>query len=100
MGYDIPVPGHDTKHCNVLRLWHSKPISEFNFREFNEGNYFGAVYSRQEAEQITKVLDYSDCSLVGLEHRLKQEYFFSAATAFDIVANYKRNNKDWTNFLD
>jgi glycogen phosphorylase len=37
---------------------------------------------------------------VGLEHRLKQEYFLSAATAQDIIASYKLHNKDWTSFLD
>jgi len=100
VAYDIPVPGYDTKHCNILRLWRSEPTSEFDFDEFNEGNYFGAIASRQKAEQITKVLDYSDCSCDGLLHRLKQEYFFSAATAHDIIENHKRKNKNWTNFLD
>ena len=100
MAYDIPVPGYDTKHCNTLRLWRSMPISEFNFTEFNDGNYFGAISNRQEAEQITRVLDYIDSSYTGLEHRLKQEYFFSAATAKDIVVEYKKNNKDWQSFLD
>lgn len=100
VAYDVPVPGYGTNHCNVLRLWHSAPTSEFDLHEFNEGNYFGAIANRQKAEQITKVLDYSDCSHQGLEHRLKQEYFFSAATAQDIIRAYKQNNKEWTSFTD
>lgn len=71
LAYDVPVPGYGTMHCNTIRLWRAQPTSEFDLHEFNEGNYFGAIESRQKAEQITKVLDYSDCSRVGLEHRLK-----------------------------
>lgn len=100
VAYDIPVPGYDTMHCNTLRLWQAKPTSEFDLKEFNEGNYFGAIDSRQKAEQITKVLDYSDCSRTGQLHRMKQEYFFSAATAIDIVTSYKISNLNWTNFID
>lgn len=43
MAYDIPIPGYDTKHCNCLRLWRAKPVSEFDLDLFNEGEYYKAI---------------------------------------------------------
>ena len=60
MAYDIAVPGYDTKHCNCLRLWRAKPISEFDLELFNEGEYYKAIECQMNAELITSVLDYSD----------------------------------------
>jgi starch phosphorylase len=41
--YDTPIPGFNTFNTNNLRLWKSKPCSEFNFDAFNAGDYTGAI---------------------------------------------------------
>ena len=43
MAYDIAIPGFGSKHCNCLRLWRAKPISEFDLELFNEGEYYKAI---------------------------------------------------------
>ena len=69
--YDTPVPGYNTYNTNNLRLWRSRPCNEFNFDQFNKGDYFGAISSRQSAEYITSVLYPNDSSEGGKELRLK-----------------------------
>ena len=71
MAYDIAVPGYDIKHCNCLRLWRAKPISEFDLELFNEGEYYKAIEDQLNAELITSVLDYSDVGEGKQELRLK-----------------------------
>jgi len=44
--YDNPLPGYDTFNSINLRLWKSIPCSEFDFGEFNKGDYFKAIESR------------------------------------------------------
>ncbi len=56
MAYDLPIPGYNTFNTNNLRLWKSRPCNEFDFRQFNAGDYHGAVSERQKAEYITSVL--------------------------------------------
>lgn len=60
--YDTPVPGYNTYNTNNLRLWRSRPYNEFNFDQFNKGDYFGAIGERQSAEYITSVLYPNDSS--------------------------------------
>jgi len=102
MAYDTPMPGYNTFNCNNLRLWRSKPTEEFDLAAYNEGDYYGAIADRQSAEEITRVLCYTDQSDAGRELRLKQEYFFCAATVRDIVNRFKQSHtaSDWNNFAD
>ena len=37
--YDNPIPGYGTNTVGNLRLWESKPVTEFKLDEFNEGHY-------------------------------------------------------------
>ncbi len=99
MAYDTPIPGYNTFNTNNLRLWRACPSTEFDFRSFNSGDYFGAVKSKQKAESISSVLYPNDMSMEGKELRLKQEYFFCAATISDIVRRFlKKHTHDWKNF--
>lgn len=43
LAYDNPIPGYDTFNSINLRLWKSIPNSEFDFNEFNKGDYFKAI---------------------------------------------------------
>eukprot|EP01022_Parablepharisma_sp_SALTPOND_P017120 TRINITY_DN2670_c0_g1_i1.p1 TRINITY_DN2670_c0_g1~~TRINITY_DN2670_c0_g1_i1.p1 ORF type:complete len:885 (+),score=105.30 TRINITY_DN2670_c0_g1_i1:65-2719(+) len=101
MAYDTPIPGYNTFNTNNLRLWRACPSTEFDFRSFNAGDYFGAVHAKQKAETISSVLYPNDISMEGKELRLKQEYFFCAATLHDIVRRFrKKRSHNWNNFSE
>ena len=94
VAYDTPISGYDTFNTINLRLWRSRPTSEFDFNSFNAGNYFAAVEARQKAEYITSVLYPNDSTDSGKELRLKQQYFFCSATVQDIMRRFlKKGHK-------
>jgi glycogen phosphorylase len=89
--YDTPIPGYRNQTVNTLRLWSARATEEFDLRHFNEGDYLRAVEEKAESENITKVLYPSDDVSAGRELRLKQEYFFVAATLQDVIRRYKKH---------
>ena len=88
--YDTPIPGYQNNHVNTLRLWSARATDEFDFHEFDAGDYIGAVHAKDLSENITKVLYPNDNAFEGKELRLKQQYFFVAATLQDIIRRYKK----------
>jgi starch phosphorylase len=100
MAFDTPVPGYRTDTVNTLRLWSARATREFDFREFNEGDYIAAVRSKNESETISKVLYPNDNRVSGKELRLKQEYFFVSASLQDIVRRYKKAHDSFDQFAD
>lgn len=96
---DFPIPGFNTSNTNNLRLWNAKPTTEFDFNKFNEGNYQQSVANQQRAESITAVLYPNDNFDKGKELRLKQQYFWVAASLHDIVRRFKKNHRsDFSKF--
>eukprot|EP01022_Parablepharisma_sp_SALTPOND_P034495 TRINITY_DN91_c0_g3_i1.p2 TRINITY_DN91_c0_g3~~TRINITY_DN91_c0_g3_i1.p2 ORF type:complete len:1131 (-),score=200.71 TRINITY_DN91_c0_g3_i1:5812-9204(-) len=100
LAYDTPIPGYNTFNTNNLRLWRACPSAEFDFKSFNTGDYFGAVKAKQKAESISSVLYPNDTTIEGKELRLKQEYFFCAATLDDIIKRYLKKHDSWNEFPD
>lgn len=101
VAYDVPIPGYGTKTTNNLRLWSSKASSgEFDFQKFNAGDYESAVADQQRAETISAVLYPNDNLDRGKELRLKQQYFWCAASLFDIVRRFKKSKRAWNEFPD
>ncbi|KAA8904156.1 glycosyl transferase [Sphaerosporella brunnea] len=101
IAYDVPVPGFDTSTTNNLRLWSSKPASgEFDFQKFNSGDYEGSIRDQQRAETISAVLYPNDNISAGKELRLKQQYFWVAASLHDIVRRFKKTHRPWSQFPD
>eukprot|EP01105_Mastigella_eilhardi_P007663 TRINITY_DN1923_c0_g2_i1.p1 TRINITY_DN1923_c0_g2~~TRINITY_DN1923_c0_g2_i1.p1 ORF type:complete len:1026 (-),score=277.38 TRINITY_DN1923_c0_g2_i1:1926-4577(-) len=100
VAYDVPVPGYDTHNTINLRLWSSKPSSEFDLQSFNRGDYYKAIESKQVFENITNVLYPNDNTSVGKVLRLKQQYFFVAATLADIMARFRLTHRPLTEFPD
>ena len=100
MAFDTPIPGYGTNTTNTLRLWSARATREFDFREFNEGDYIQAVRSKNESETISKVLYPNDNRHSGKELRLKQEYFFVSASLQDIIRRYKKAHASFDQFAD
>ncbi|KAK6343398.1 Non-essential glycogen phosphorylase [Orbilia blumenaviensis] len=99
LAYDVPIPGYGTPTTNNLRLWSSKPSTgEFDFQKFNSGDYESSVRDQQRAETISAVLYPNDNIDVGKELRLKQQYFWVAASLHDIVRRFKKSHRAWTDF--
>ncbi|MGD0486775.1 MAG: glycogen/starch/alpha-glucan phosphorylase [Syntrophorhabdales bacterium] len=90
MAYDYPVPGYRNNFVNTLRLWAAKSTRDFNLEYFNSGDYVKAVEDKNSSENISKVLYPNDASLAGKELRLKQQYFFVAATLGDVLRRYRK----------
>jgi starch phosphorylase len=101
VAYDVPIPGYDTPSTNNLRLWSSKAASgEFDFQKFNSGDYESSVADQQRAETISAVLYPNDNLERGKELRLKQQYFWVAASLYDIVRRFRKTKRPWKEFPD
>lgn len=101
VAYDVPIPGYDTPSTNNLRLWSSKAASgEFDFQKFNSGEYESSVADQQRAETISAVLYPNDSLDRGKELRLKQQYFWVAASLYDIIRRFKKSKRPWKEFPD
>ncbi|MHC1691878.1 MAG: glycogen/starch/alpha-glucan phosphorylase [Sphaerochaetaceae bacterium] len=100
VAYDNPIVGYGGKTVNTLRLWSAKATEEFNFKEFNAGDYIESVRSKILAENLSQVLYPNDTLYMGKELRLKQQYFFVACSLADIVRRFKRQDLPWSRFPD
>ncbi|KAF8142466.1 hypothetical protein K438DRAFT_1994994 [Mycena galopus ATCC 62051] len=98
VAYDVMIPGCYTKTTNNLRLWESKPKRGFDLNSFNAGNYEAAVEASNSAAAITSVLYPNDHTSFGKELRLKQQYFWTAASRADIIRRFKNIGKPITDF--
>ncbi len=96
--FDVPIPGYKNDVVNTLRLWTSRATNEFDFHDFNAGNYIDAVEEKNLSENISKVLYPNDNSVAGKILRLKQQYLFVAASLWDIIRRYKKHHKDFKDF--
>jgi len=94
MPFDIPVPGYGNDVVNTLRLWAARSSAEFDLEYFNHGDYENAVFNKMFSENISRVLYPNDATARGRELRLKQEYFFTAASIADIIRRFKTENSD------
>ena len=96
MAYDMIIPGYGTKTVSTLRLWHAKAGESLDLALFNQGDYMRAVQDKNRSENVTRVLYPDDSSYQGRELRLRQEYFFVAASMQDILHRYLRGHKDYS----
>ncbi len=92
--YDMPVIGFKTKNIGTLRLWQAEPVNKFDFVKFNNQDYINASIEQIRAEDISRVLYPNDDTREGKILRFKQQYFFSAASLYDIVKKHKAAGND------
>ncbi|EEB86849.1 hypothetical protein MPER_16044, partial [Moniliophthora perniciosa FA553] len=64
------------------------------------GDYERAVESSNSAAAITSVLYPNDHTTFGKELRLKQQYFWTAASLADIIRRFKNTGKKITELPD
>lgn len=97
---DLMVPGYKNDHVINMRLWSAASSRELDLADFSRGDYIGAVESKVSSETISKVLYPPDHNYAGQELRLKQQYFFVAATFQDIMRRFKKKHDNFDRFTD
>ena len=100
VGYDTPIVGWRGRHVNTLRLWTARAPDPLNLDIFNAGDYIGALADRVRAEAISKVLYPSDATPAGQELRLRQEYFFAAASLLDLTRRHLKQHREIRTLAD
>jgi starch phosphorylase len=88
VAFDTPVVGWRGNRVNTLRLWSAMSVDPILLDKFNAGDHIGALQESNKAEALTRVLYPADAHQAGQELRLRQEYFFSAASLQDIVQRH------------
>ncbi len=96
--YDTPIPGYNNNTVNTLRLWKAEASDDFNFQDFNAGNYDRAVESKLTSETISKVLYPNDNTPQGRALRLEQQYFFVSASLQDMIRKHLKAHPSLDNF--
>ena len=96
---DMYVAGYGSNGVSKLRLWQAKAPS-FDMSSFNAGNYNTAISQSASAELISKILYPNDNHTEGKILRLRQQYFFSAASIADILQNHLNQYGTLENLAD
>ncbi len=91
---DTPVVGWRGKRVNTLRLWTANALDPIKLDAFNAGDHVGALAGEARAASLVRVLYPADSHQAGQELRLRQEYFFSAASIQDIVRRHTQYHGD------
>jgi starch phosphorylase len=86
--HDLLVPGKDSGSVNTLRLWSARPIHGFDIATFNRGRHLEALAPKIRSKTLSRLLYPDDSTEEGRELRLRQEYFFSAASVQDMLSRY------------
>ena len=100
VAFDTPVAGWAGKRVNTLRLWSAMPIDPILLDAFNAGDHVGALRDSNKAEALSRLLYPADTTPAGQELRLRQEYFFSAASLRDILDRHLHQYQTLDNLAD
>ena len=98
--YDMPIFGYKNDFAGTLRLWQAEPVSEFDFDAFNRQDYSEACRGQIEAENISRTLYPNDDTRQGKLLRLKQQYFFCAASIADLIRKHVRAGRHIETFAE
>jgi starch phosphorylase len=98
--YDMVVPGHGTDKVSTLRLWKAAAPAHIDLNAFNTGDYARAASAKNEYENISWVLYPNDSTPAGRELRLRQEYFFVAASMQDLIARHLADHGTLANLAE
>ena len=98
--YDLVIPGFQTSRVSTLRLWRAAAPAHIDLDAFNSGDYARAAAVKNEYENISWVLYPNDSTPAGRELRLRQEYFFVAASIADILTRHLEEHTGLDNLAD
>ena len=98
--YDYVIPGHGTDRVSTLRLWKAGAPAQIDLNAFNSGDYARAAEFKNRFENISWVLYPNDSTPAGRELRLRQEYFFVAASLQDILFHHLEEHGSLHNLAD
>src|SRR5215470_15472213 len=98
--FDRPVIAFGGKTINTLRLWGAATHDYFDFQEFSQGDFVGALAATLQAETLTRVLYPDDSTALGQRLRFVQEYFLVACSLADLVRRFRRSGTDWSELPD
>ena len=98
--YDYVIPGHGTERVSTLRLWKAGAPAQIDLNAFNSGDYARAAEFKNRFENISWVLYPNDSTPAGRELRLRQEYFFVAASLQDILFHHLEEYGSLHNLAD
>jgi starch phosphorylase len=100
VAYDRPVVGYGARCVNTLRLWGAAAPRSFDFAEFSQGDFVGAVIGNVAAESLTRVLYPDDSTQAGRTLRFLQEYFLVSCTLQDIMSRFRHDGQPWSALPD
>ncbi|MGR3572063.1 glycogen/starch/alpha-glucan phosphorylase [Brevirhabdus sp.] len=92
--FDMPIIGWQGRWANTLRLWGARPTDGFDLSRFNRGDFAAAAENEALARTISRVLYPDDTTEQGKTLRLKQEYFFTAASLRDLLRRFVLRGRD------
>ena len=98
--FDYVIPGHGTDRVSTLRLWKAGAPAHIDLNAFNSGDYARAAEFKNRFENISWVLYPNDSTPAGRELRLRQEYFFVAASLQDILFKHIEEHGSLHNLAD
>ena len=98
--FDMVIPGHGTRKVSTLRLWKAAAPAHIDLNAFNTGDYARAASAKNEYENISWVLYPNDSTPAGRELRLRQEYFFVAASMLDLLDRHLDEHGTLANLAD
>ena len=93
--YDTPISGWRGSQVNSLRLWTARAPAALDLAQFNRGNFLQAAEQQVLAETLSRVLYPDDSTPEGKTLRLKQEYFFTAASLQDLLRRFLLDHSDF-----
>jgi glycogen phosphorylase len=99
MAYDRPVVGSGGRCINTLRLWSAAAPESFDFADFSQGDFVGAVIQNVAAESLTRVLYPDDSTEAGRGLRFLQQYFLVSCSLQDILTRFGKSN-EWSTLPD
>jgi starch phosphorylase len=101
IAYDRPVVGYGARCVNTLRLWAAAAPEHFDFAEFSQGDFVGAVIENVAAESLTRVLYPDDSTEAGRILRFLQQYFMVSCALQDILSRFQKDGgRSWAQLPD
>ncbi|WP_130863769.1 glycogen/starch/alpha-glucan phosphorylase [Bacilliculturomica massiliensis] len=97
---DMLITGYDSDVVNTLRLWQAKSPITIDMKLFAEGKYLQSMEEKHMAEVISKILYPEDAHTEGKLLRMKQQYFFIAASMKSLVKRHMMKYGTLDNFSD